>query len=107
MGGKTGTTQENSDGWFMGFTPKLSTACWVGGEEREIHFDGMGEGQGAAMALPIYGLFMQKVYNDPTSGYGSEDVFETIKGGVNPCAKSDSLEDFVDEDPIGLDDMFH
>lgn len=60
MGGKTGTTQNNSDGWFMGFTPKLSTGCWVGGEDRSIHFDRTTDGQGASMALPIVGLFFKK-----------------------------------------------
>jgi len=53
MGGKTGTTQNNSDAWFMGFTPNLVSGCWVGGEERSIHFDRMDYGQGAAAALPI------------------------------------------------------
>jgi len=107
MGGKTGTTQNNSDGWFMAFTPKLAAGCWVGGEDRSIHFDGMGYGQGASMALPIYGLFMQKVYGDPTTGYTPDDQFESVKGSPNPCAKSDSLDDFIDEQPIGLDDMFN
>jgi penicillin-binding protein 1A len=51
MGGKTGTTNNNSDGWFMGFTPTLVSGAWVGGEERDIHFDNMTDGQGAAMAL--------------------------------------------------------
>lgn len=61
MGGKTGTTNRNSDGWFMGFTPSLVSGVWVGGEERDIHFDTMVDGQGAAMALPIWGLYMQKI----------------------------------------------
>lgn len=65
MGGKTGTTNRNSDGWFMGFTPSLVSGCWVGGEERDIHFDTMRDGQGASMALPVWGLYMQKFM--PTS----------------------------------------
>lgn len=64
-GGKTGTTNYNADGWFMGFTPELVTGVWVGGDERYIHFNSMRDGQGAEMALPIYGLFMKKVYGDP------------------------------------------
>ncbi|MBI3511113.1 MAG: transglycosylase domain-containing protein [Bacteroidetes bacterium] len=64
IAGKTGTTQENADGWFMGLTPDLVAGCWVGGEDRSIHFDNMEQGQGAAMALPIWGLFFQKVYAD-------------------------------------------
>lgn len=73
MGGKTGTTNSNSDGWFMGFTPELVSGVWVGGEERYIHFNNMANGQGAAMALPIYGLYMKKVYADPSLPY-SQDV---------------------------------
>ena len=65
IAGKTGTTQNNSDGWFVGITPRLATAIWTGGELRSIHFRNMTYGQGAAQALPIFGLFMQKVYADP------------------------------------------
>lgn len=69
MGGKTGTTNSNSDGWFMGFTPELVTGVWVGGEERFIHFNTMAYGQGASMALPIYGKYMSKVYSDKKLPY--------------------------------------
>jgi len=68
MGGKTGTTSNQSDGWFMGVTPELVTGVWVGGKLRSIHFSGLSDGQGANMALPIYGLFMQKVYADSKTG---------------------------------------
>ena len=64
MGGKTGTTNDNADGWFMSFTPNLVTGTWVGGEDRDIHFDSMSDGQGASLALPIAGLFYQKVFRD-------------------------------------------
>jgi penicillin-binding protein 1A len=64
MAGKTGTTQNNSDGWFMGITPDLVTGCWVGGEDRAVHFDRTDQGQGASMALPIFAKYMQKVYAD-------------------------------------------
>ena len=84
MGGKTGTTQNNSDGWFMGFTPSLVTGCWVGGEERDIHFDRMTDGQGASMALPIWGIYMNKVYADDSLPYSQEEVFE-IPEDFNPC----------------------
>lgn len=76
MGGKTGTTNSNSDAWFMGFTPELVTATWVGGEEKPIHFNSMSVGQGAAAALPIYGKFMQKVYADKRLNYSQEAKFE-------------------------------
>ncbi len=76
MGGKTGTTQNNSDGWFMGFTPSLVNGCWVGGEDRAIHFDSMAEGQGASMALPIWAIYMQKVLADEELGYSSTEQFD-------------------------------
>ncbi|MDR1847276.1 MAG: transglycosylase domain-containing protein [Bacteroidales bacterium] len=64
IAGKTGTTDNNSDGWFIGLNPRLATAVWVGGELRSIHFRSMAMGQGAAMALPVYGLFMQRCEKD-------------------------------------------
>ncbi|MDR1344638.1 MAG: transglycosylase domain-containing protein [Tannerellaceae bacterium] len=89
MGGKTGTTQNNSDGWFMAFTPSLVSGCWVGGEDRSVHFDRMTEGQGASMALPIYSLFMQKVYADPAIGYSESEGFDVPAHYANPCADTD------------------
>ena len=76
MGGKTGTTNNNSDGWFMCFTPSLVSGTWVGGEDRAIHFDNMAEGQGASMALPICALYMQKVLADPDLGYSPDEQFD-------------------------------
>ncbi len=75
MGGKTGTTQSYSDGWFSGVTPKLVTAVWVGGEERSIHFNSA-MGYGGVMALPIWADYMQNVYNDEDLEYSQEDIFE-------------------------------
>ena len=75
IAGKTGTTNENSDGWFMGCIPRLVTACWVGGEERSIHFNSMALGQGAASALPIWAGFIKKVYRDKALGYSPEEKF--------------------------------
>ena len=76
MGGKTGTTQNHSDGWFMGVTPNLVTGIWAGGEDRDIHFDNISLGQGANMALPSYALYMQKVYADEEIGITIKDTFE-------------------------------
>ncbi len=76
IGGKTGTTQNQSDGWFMGVTPNLVSGVWVGGEDRDIHFDGIHLGQGANMALPIWALYMQKVYANQKLSYSQDDTFE-------------------------------
>ena len=76
MGGKTGTSQNHSDGWFVGFTPSLVSGVWVGGEDRSIHFDNMSAGQGANMALPIWSIYMQKVYANPELGYSEEEQFD-------------------------------
>lgn len=85
LGGKTGTTQNNSDGWFVGFTPSLVSGAWVGGEDRAIHFDSMAEGQGASMALPIFALYMQKVLADKELGYDPAEQFD-IPDWFNPAA---------------------
>lgn len=84
MGGKTGTTNSNSDSWFMGFTPDLVTGVWVGGEERYIHFNSMAFGQGARAALPIYGLYMKKVYDDKQLPYSQDAKFE-FPDGFQAC----------------------
>ena len=85
MGGKTGTTNNNSDGWFMGFTPSLATGIWVGGEERSIHFDRIADGQGANTALPIYAHYIQKVYADTTLLYTPADTFAVDSVIFFPC----------------------
>lgn len=103
MGGKTGTTNRNSDGWFMGFTPSLVSGCWVGGEERDIHFDTMRDGQGASMALPVWGLYMQKVYADKTLGYSQDERFD-IPDDFEPC--KDKLTEIEEQNTGRLDDDF-
>jgi len=80
IGGKTGTTQEQSDGWFMGVTPNLVGGVWSGWEDRAIHFETLGEGQGANMALPVFAIFLKKVYNDPELGILEADEFERPTG---------------------------
>ena len=95
MGGKTGTTNSNSDGWFMGFTPRLVSGVWVGGEERYIHFNGMAMGQGASMALPIYGLYMKQVYADPSLPYSQDTKFE-FPADIDLCHK-EYFGEYVDE----------
>ena len=97
IGGKTGTTNNNSDAWFMGLTPTLVSGMWVGGDDRDIHFDSMTWGQGAAMALPIFALYMQKVYKDKRLGYSDQAVFD-LPSGYDPCEIDESgLSDLGDE----------
>ena len=84
MGGKTGTTNFHSDGWFMGFTPELVTGVWVGGEERYIHFNSMAMGQGAEAALPILGYYMKWLYDDKNLPYKQSTKFEFPKD-FNAC----------------------
>ena len=73
IAGKTGTTQNQSDGWFMGMVPNLVTGVWVGAEDRATHFETIAYGQGATMALPIWGLFMKKCYENESLGISVED----------------------------------
>ncbi|PKP53086.1 MAG: hypothetical protein CVT92_05815 [Bacteroidetes bacterium HGW-Bacteroidetes-1] len=73
IAGKTGTTQNQSDGWFMGITPQLTTGVWTGAEDRSVHFRSIYLGQGANMALPVWALYMKKIYNDPLLKISQED----------------------------------
>jgi len=99
IAGKTGTTNNNSDAWFMGITPTLVSGCWVGGEDRDIHFTMTSMGQGAAGALPIWAYYMKRVYADKRLGYNSEAVFD-LPAGYNPCQYDDSGLEDVPEDNI-------
>jgi len=76
IGGKTGTTQNNANGWFIGVAPNLVGGVWTGGEDQSIHFETLSEGQGAALALPIFAMFLRKVYDDPQFGIMESDEFE-------------------------------
>jgi penicillin-binding protein 1A len=95
---KTGTTQHHSDGWMIGITPKLVAGGWVGAEDRSVHFDVMSMGQGATMALPIYALFMQKVYADNSLGITQTDVFEAPPGMAPIPNCSDVVEQNVGDE---------
>lgn len=89
IAGKTGTTNSNSDGWFVGCVPQLVTSVWVGGDERDIHFNSTSNGQGAAMALPVWALYMRRVYADKSLGYDPDldfekpEVLETLSGQMH------------------------
>lgn len=107
MGGKTGTTNYNADGWFMGFTPNLVSGVWVGGDERYIHFNRMTQGQGAAMALPIYGLYMKKVYADKSLPYSQTLQFPEPPAGFSPCYKESYGDAPAAETPVeAIDNAF-
>jgi penicillin-binding protein 1A len=80
IGGKTGTTQNHGNGWFMGVTPNLVAGVWSGWEDQSIHFNTLGEGQGATIALPIFALFLKKIYADPQFGIMEADIFERPAG---------------------------
>lgn len=101
IGAKTGTTNLNSDGWFIGFTPDLVTGIWVGGEDRDIHFGSMAMGQGATVSLPIWALYMKSLYAHPDLGYDPDAKFD-LPEGYDPCAKDSTS--MVDD--LMIDDVF-
>jgi len=84
MAGKTGTTQNHSDGWFVGLTPDLITAIWVGGDNPVIRFRSITYGQGAYMALPIYARYMKALYQDPVFKLAKFDFYNIRPGQVIP-----------------------
>ena len=100
IGGKTGTTNRNSDAWFIGFTPQLVSGCWVGGDDRDIHFDSTTMGQGATMALPIWAYFMKKVYADKALGYDINATFD-LPANFDPCYNSEQ-----GYDEFGIDEVY-
>jgi penicillin-binding protein 1A len=90
IAGKTGTTQNQSDGWFMGIVPNLTTGVWTGGEDRAVHFAGISKGQGATMALPTWALFMKKCYADKTLKISKEDFIKPDELTINLDCKGKS-----------------
>ncbi len=114
IGGKTGTTNYNADGWFLGFTPQLVAGAWVGGEERFIHFNNGALGQGASMALPIYGRFMKKVFADKSLPYSQNMRFQfppeidLCEGSLNafPSGEDEIQEDNIDGGESTIQDVF-
>ena len=91
VAGKTGTTNSNSDAWFIGCVPRLVTSCWVGGEERDIHFNSMTYGQGAAAALPMWTKYMSSIYADSRLNYSQNEQFSISKEFVESQHIADSL----------------
>ena len=105
IAGKTGTTQNQSDGWFMGMVPNLVTGVWVGGEDRSIHFDEIAYGQGATMALPIWGQFMKNVYLKPELGVSQEDFIEPEDLSINLDCEKYAEDIFSDDENEDLDSL--
>lgn len=112
MGGKTGTTQNHSDGWFMSLLPHLVTGVWVGGEDRDIHFESMSLGQASNMAIPVFGRFLGKVYADPSiAAVRPDDVFEEPEyfGYTLDCSDRNVNADeseAVEPDNVETDEVF-
>ena len=97
MGGKTGTSQENRDAWFIGVTPKLVAGAWVGGEDQSVHL--WSRGEGSALALPIFGEFMKRVYADPRLGIKQTDTFPVPVGAVSyDCSADGVMPDYIGDD---------
>ena len=105
IGAKTGTTNRNADAWFMGFTPQLVSGCWVGGEDRDIHFDTMRMGQGATMALPIWANFMKKVYADPSLPYDETAKFD-LPPGYDGCSDGETSSDDPGDEALDIEEVF-
>ena len=105
VAGKTGTTNDQSDGWFIGYLPKLTAGVWVGAEDRQVHFAGLALGGGSNMALPIWGIFMKKVLEDGTLGVTKEDQF-TIPDGFDVVLNCDGTDSDFDANINQSDQYF-
>ena len=106
IAGKTGTTNDNADGWFMGYTPTITAGVWVGCEDRQVHFQTLALGSGSNMALPIWGIWMKKVLADGTLGISESDKFIAppgmsvnlnCNGGDDDTVKKEAEEDYYFE----------
>ncbi|MEN6618068.1 MAG: transglycosylase domain-containing protein [Rikenellaceae bacterium] len=106
IAGKTGTTNDQADGWFIGYVPKLTAGVWVGAEDRQVHFEGLALGGGANMALPIWGIFMQKVLKDPSLGITTKDYF-TAPPGFSAQLNCDGSDEELDTNSMVNDPFFH
>ena len=108
MAGKTGTTQNNTDGWFMGLTPDLVTGVWVGAQDPTVRFSTTRLGQGANTGLPIYGFYMKDVYADEELAVSQEDFLrpESIGGDTLTCKEIGELRGPT-FDPLDDDDLFN
>jgi penicillin-binding protein 1A len=106
VAGKTGTTNDQADGWFMGITPRLTAGVWVGAEDRQVHFESLALGGGSNMALPIWGIFMKKVMNDPSLGFSEEDQF-TAPPGFDISLNCDGSDQDIDQQQRRINNFFN
>lgn len=106
VAGKTGTTNDQADGWFMGITPRLTAGVWVGAEDRQVHFESLALGGGSNMALPIWGIFMKKVMNDPSLGFSEEDQF-TAPPGFDIFLNCDGSDQDIDQQQRRINNFFN
>ena len=106
VAGKTGTTNDQADGWFMGITPNLTAGVWVGAEDRQVHFESLALGGGSNMALPIWGIFMKKIMNDPSLGFSEEDIFPAPPG-FNISLDCDGSDQDMDQQQRRRDAFFN
>ena len=98
IAGKTGTTNDNSDGWFIGYTPSITAGVWVGGEDRQVHFNSIALGGGANMALPIWGIWMKKCVADGSFGFGESETFIAPPGvNLDLSCTGDEIADAVEQ----------
>ena len=110
IAGKTGTTNNQADGWFIGYTPEITAGCWVGAEDPQIHFQSLALGGGSNMALPIWALFMKKVLADPSLHITGQKHFEAPAGYRIPSLPTDEEEENVETDVVEeelTDDIFN
>ncbi len=106
VAGKTGTTNDQADGWFMGITPRLTAGVWVGAEDRQVHFESLALGGGSNMALPIWGIFMKKIMNDPSLGFSMEDRF-IAPPGFDISLNCDGSDEDIDQKQRRNDGFFN
>ena len=106
IAGKTGTTNDQADGWFIGYVPKLTAGVWVGAEDIQVHFEGLDMGSGSNMALPIWGIFMQKVLKDGSTGISTQDYF-TAPPGFNIQLNCNGSDDDLETNSMVNDPFFH
>jgi len=106
IAGKTGTTQNQTDGWFMGVVPNLATGVWTGGEDRAVHFENIAEGQGATMSLPTWALFMKKVYADTTLNISQEDFEKPEYVGIDTNCGKEPVNKIKKRPPVDDDTDF-